>query len=231
MRSMSVKQPSSNTVRILVINPNTNPAVTERVKRVASMHGTPHLSIDVINPAQGPHSIQSDQDRFEAERHVLTLLRQFEPARYDAYVLACFDDMALAQAREFIKVPVIGTCEPAIRAAERVSSHFSVVTTFQQAVAGIEDTLQRYRAHGACSVRAAGVGVAEAAAEMQTTVSAIESAIEAAIRVDGAQAILLASGGLTGYGRLLADRVPVPLIDGVEAAIKRAIEQTRRYGE
>ena len=72
--------------------------------------------------------------------------------------------------------------------------------------------------------------VEQAAAADKQTIHKVAATAASAIRFDGAKAILLASGGLTGYASLLSDSIEVPIIDGVEAAIQslvtRALSQT-----
>jgi allantoin racemase len=56
----------------------------------------------------------------------------------------------------------------------------------------------------------------------------IVACARAAIDQDGAQALLLASGGLTGLGPALAAAVDCPVVDGVAAAIGAAVERVAR---
>lgn len=117
-------------------------------------------------------------------------------------------------------VPVVGTCEAGLAAARTVASRFSIVTTVHAAVPGIHRLLTRYGATDICTVRAAGIGVAAAAAGAANTEDQINSTIREAIDRDGAEAILLGSGGLTGRAQELESRFGIPVVDGVAAAIK-----------
>ena len=107
--------------RVLVINPNINTPVTARVREVASRYANDHLRFEVVNPWAGPFSIESDEDKRAAEQHALQLIAQSQAQHYDGYVLACFDDMALEDARNMVTVPVIGCCEAGIAAARLIS--------------------------------------------------------------------------------------------------------------
>lgn len=209
--------------RILVINPNTNPAVTQRVRAVAERHASAEVSFDVVNPSQGPFSIESQTDRQEAQGHVLALIRDSGKTSYAACVMACFDDLALEEARALLGVPVIGTCEAGIEAARAVSRRFTIVTTVHSAISGIRTLMQKYDAGSQATVRAAGIGVAEAARAQGSTQERLLQTVRDAIREDGAEAILLASGGLTGQALVIANAVGLPVIDGVEAAIRRSL--------
>lgn len=208
--------------RVLVINPNTNPLVTVRVREVAQRYAGEHLRFEVVNPDSGPFSIESDEDKRVAEQQALLLIAQAQLQRYDAYVLACFDDLALQAARGMVSVPVLGCCEAGIAAARRVSPALAIVTTVSAALPGIRAMMRRYGAGDLATVRAAEVGVAEAARSQPDAQARLLKAVSAAVNSDGARVILLASGGLTGQAERISGQVGVPVVDAVEAALREA---------
>ncbi|WP_142850205.1 aspartate/glutamate racemase family protein [Telmatospirillum sp. J64-1] len=207
------------TRRLLVINPNTNPAVTGLIREAAREAAAPDVEILAVNPAQGPFSIETRQHRASAVPQVLSLIRQQSHGKIDGCILACFDDIAVAEAREMLRVPVVDLCEAGIAAALSLGKRFAVVTTFDGAVPTITRHIARFGAAGQGCVRAAGIGVAAAAAQSAETEALLLDTIARAIRDDGAEAILLGSGGLAGAAPRLARRFSIPVIDGVAAAI------------
>lgn len=209
--------------RILVINPNTNPVVTGRVREVAEQLVSAEVAIDVVSPPAGPFSIESERDRREAESQVVALVREKAPQHYAAYVMACFDDLALDTIRALVREPVVSTCEAGIASARRLSPRFAIVTTVHDAVAGIRLLMVKYGAGPQASVRASGIGVAQAADAGVAVRQRIAQTARDAAREDGAEAILLASGGLTGQAPDLAQSTGMPVVDGVEAAIRQAV--------
>jgi allantoin racemase len=208
--------------RLLIINPNTNAAVTGRVRLAAEQIASAGTEMVVVNPEDGPFSIESIADRDAAVPQILSLIRSSLADPFDGYVLACFDDIALSEARSIVRAPVVGTCEAGIAAARTVAHRFSVVTTVHSAVPTIHGLLDRYGVSDICTVRAAGIGVAEAAGNGSEVEARIADSIRAAITKDGAEAILLGSGGLTGRAFALSKAFSIPVIDGVVAAIKMA---------
>jgi allantoin racemase len=208
--------------RLLVINPNTNPAVTEKIRIQAELVLSPQTTATVVNPPTGPFSIETRDHRDDAIPRVLSLVRTMSADPYDAYVFGCFDDIALFETRALVGVPVVGTCEAGIAAARTMAGRFTIITTVHSAVPGIHTLLDRYGAAGLCTVRAAGIGVAAAAGKESDAEARLHQALEQAISDDGAEAILLGSGGLTGRAPDLAQRFGIPVIDGVGAAIKMA---------
>jgi allantoin racemase len=179
-------------------------------------------SVTVVNPNTGPFSIETAEHRALAAPQVVSLVGQNRAHRYDAYVLGCFDDIGLFEARALAGVPVVGTCEAGIAAARTMARRFAIITTVHAAVPGIHDLLARYGAADICTVRAAGIGVADAAGNGEAAERRILAAIDQAIHEDGAEAILLGSGGLAGKAPLLRPQVPIPVIDGIQAAVTMA---------
>jgi hypothetical protein len=71
----------------------------------------------VINPQTGPFSIENESQKAEAVPEVMRLIRESRGEGFDAYALACFDDIGLHEARRIVDVPVVGTFEAGIAAA------------------------------------------------------------------------------------------------------------------
>lgn len=203
--------------RLLVINPNTNPKVTKLMRGVVVRLALPGIAIDVVNPLEGPVSIESVADRAQAEPNVIEIVRAAHRSGTQAFALACFDDIGVSAARDIASGPVLDACEAGVIAARSFVDRFAVVTTVASAVDRIERLVASYGAASICSVRAARIGVADAAVGdggqrlHETIVKALES--------DGAKAIILGSGGLAGRADALSRQYNVPVIDGVAAAI------------
>lgn len=214
---MNDAQQSDLPRRLLVVNPNTNRHVTALIRTLALDLVTPDVSIDVVNPEEGPISIETPADRALAEPKVIEIVRRASDAGVQGFVLACFDDIGVAAARRLAPGPVVDACEAGIAAARCLVDRFSIVTTVAPAVARIEQLAARYGAATICSVRAAGIGVAAAASGAGE--EKLNEAIADAIKDDGAEAIVLGSGGLSGQADALSRRFGVPVIDGVAAAI------------
>ncbi|NEX46525.1 aspartate/glutamate racemase family protein [Pseudotabrizicola algicola] len=207
--------------RLLIVNPNSSAEVSRLIHKTALSVLPDGVTARVIQPARGPLAIQTLADRRVAEPLALDLLAAH--ADHDAYVMACFDDIALDQARGFLQVPVVGAVEASVAMARLFARRFAVVTTVESAVPGICSVLQGLGATGQCSVRAAGVGVTEAADGGDAGGARIDDAIERARNIDGAQAIILGSAGLTGRAAQLARRHRIVVIDAMEAAVRLAV--------
>lgn len=212
--------------RLLIVNPNSNPTVTAHIRTSAQKVLGPHCTADVIQVHDGPFAIESRQDRAEAEPSVIALLRN--NLGYDAYVMACFDDIAVEEARSFIDVPVVDAVTASIAMARKQGSRFAIVTTVEAMVPGIQTLLETLGVDDECTVVAADIGVAEAAAGEANTLMRLDETIARARDAFKAKAIILGSAGLTGLAARLAQNHGLPVIDCIEAAVETAEMQTRK---
>lgn len=203
--------------RLLVINPNTNAAVTERVRAAVEVSASPGTTLDVVNPQHGPFAIETPEDRAAAVPHVLDLIHKSGGA-YDGFILACFDDIAIAEARRALAVPVISMAEAGIRAAAAFHARFDVVTTVQTAVPTIAALVAGYGMGDRCTVRATGIGVSETAAMTDRAEAAFAVTVGACFKA-GSGAIVLGSGAYAGRSQNLSHAFSMPFIDGLEAAL------------
>lgn len=187
------------------------------MRHLAGRLACPDITTQVVNPDDGPFAIETIADRAVAEPRVIDIVREASLAGTQAFVMACFDDIGVAAARRIAPGPVFDACEAGIVAARSLAERFAVVTTMTSAVTRIESLVDRYGASLQCSVRAAGIGVAEAASGAGE--AKLHAAIAQAIERDSAEAIILGSGGLSGQADDLSAHFGVPVIDGVGAAI------------
>lgn len=205
--------------RILVVNPNTNATVTDLI-RASIGHALPQgVAADVINPERGPNVIESDADKADAEACVLDFLSATDLTHYRAIVMACFDDLALERLRSQLSIPVVGTFESGLLSIRARANRIGILTTFAGAIPGINVLLDRYGGSGVCCVRAAEIGVADAASTSASTLNTIERTAKDMIATASVDGILLGSGGLTGRASTLEKICGIPVVGGVEAAI------------
>lgn len=205
--------------KLLVINPNTNPQVTERIHIALAPLASATLDIEVINPPDGPFAIERPEDRQAAEPNVVALVRSRLAAPVDGYVLACFDDIAISQLRQIVDVPVISMAEAGIRDALGRGGPFTIVTTVHEAIPAIEILRRRYGASSRCTIRAAGIGVADANSQSDLAERKLFETVEQAVEADRAEAIVLGSGAFAGRAQALEARFGIPFIDGLTTAI------------
>ncbi len=211
--------------RLLVVNPNSNPLVTGLVAAAARAAAPRDVEVSVTSPADGPFAIETPAHRAAAVPPVLRLIEMHREAGFDGYVLACFDDIAVPETRALVAAPVTDLAEAGIAAALTAGGRFTVLTTVTAAVPRILELVQRFGAAERCTIRAAAIGVAEAAERSPATRQRLAAVIHAALAEDQATAILLGSGALAGAAPMLDPCCPVPIIDPVTAAVRRLAGQ------
>lgn len=211
-------------MRLTVINPNTTASMTAKIGAAARAVAAAGTHIDALQPADGPPSIEGYVDDALAVPGLLALLAQCErSAAADAYVLACFDDTGLDAARCLARAPVVGIGEAAFHLATLVGQRFSVVTTLARSVPVLEHNLARYGLAARCArVRAAEVPVLALEEPGSAARQRISAEIGAALRDDGADAVVLGCAGMADLAAALSAEHGVPVIDGVAAAVKLA---------
>ena len=125
-------------MRLLLVNPNTTASMTEAIATSAARVARPDTVVEAANPTNGPASIESDDDERRCVPPLLALLLEARQrpthTRPDAYVVACFGDPGLAQARDLLDAPVLGIAQAAMTAAALLAGSFSVVTSMSSTV-------------------------------------------------------------------------------------------------
>jgi allantoin racemase len=208
-------------MRIRIINPNTTPSMTETIAAAARAVATPGTEIVGVTSTAGAVSIEGHYDEAMSIVGLIDAINQDPEA--DAYVIACFGDPGLLAAREIAKGPVIGIAEAAMHAASFVATGFSVVTTLERTRVIAEHLVRNYGMEHHCrKVRATDIPVLELENPASQARSLILSECEKAISEDKSGAIVLGCAGMADLVRYLEEKLGVPVIDGVGAAVKFA---------
>ncbi|HZR73864.1 aspartate/glutamate racemase family protein [Bradyrhizobium sp.] len=210
-------------MRILIVNPNTTVAMTEKIGAAARAVASSGTEIIAVNPADGPVSIEGYYDEAFSAPGLLAEIARGEAEGVSAHVIACFDDTALEAARSLAVAPVIGIGEAAFHMATMVAYRFAVVTTLSRSIAAIETNLLKYGLAGRCAkVRACEVPVLALDDPASDASAQISAEIERAKRDDRAEAIVLGCAGMADLAARLTEQHGLPVIDGVTSAVKLA---------
>lgn len=210
-------------MRIVVLNPNSTEAVTEGIDAALDslrLDGGP--SIECATLAEGPPGIESDAH----VQAVAAPVARFVASREDgagAFIIACFSDPGLDEARRATRRPVLGMAASGVLTATALGSRFGVISILEQA---IPRHLRYYDALGLRSRlagdRAVGIGVAGLADESRTLDRMM--ATGATLRdEDGADVLVLGCAGMARYRERLEDSLGIPVVDPVLAAAGMAI--------
>ena len=210
-------------MKILVINPNTSAAMTESIGDAARAVAASGTLIRAVSPSFGPLSIEGFYDEAIAAAGVAEQVRVNHDWAPNAVVLACFGDPGLDAAREASSGPVLGIAEAAFHAAAMVSTGFSVVTTMTRTCIIAEHLVHKYGFERSCrGIHGTDIPVLDLEGCSGPVFDQIETAAREAITRDRSGAIVLGCAGMAPVCQALQERLGVPVIDGVAAAVKFA---------
>jgi allantoin racemase len=200
--------------RLALINPNTTEQHTAEMAGVASAVLPDRAEVKALTSPRGPSSIETAAEEVIAAAEVLEIVRGNPDV--DAYLVACFSDPAVEAARELTAAPVVGIGEAAYRAVLMLARRFAVITTLTRGVPDIESGMDRLGVrHGCVGVLSLGIPVAEQGAGFGATNEAIVAAGRRAVDELGAEALVLACGGMAQVEGVVRERVGVPATNGV----------------
>jgi len=211
----------SRRARILVINPNSNEAVTDGLARALeplAFADGPEIVCRTLR--EGPFGIESQRD---AESVTLPLARLVADDPADAFIIACYSDPGLHVCREATPRPVFGIAECGVLTALSRADRFGVIAI----KAGSIRRHLRYLRQMGLMERLAGerpleMSVAETASGEGTLARMITVGRE--LRdIDGAEALVMGCAGMARHRKALEDELGVPVIDPTQAAVTMAI--------
>ena len=210
-------------MQIRVINPNTTAGMTASIGAAARAVSASGTDIIAVNPSFGAPSIECHHDDVWAAAGVTEQVRRGEAEGADAYVIACFGDPGLHAARELARGPVIGIAEAAFHAASLVATGFSVVTTLTRTCVIAEHLVLQYGFERRCrGIHGTDIAVLELDDPQSDAFARVLASAQAALEHDRSGAIVLGCAGMADLCRSLQQRLGVPVIDGVAAAVKLA---------
>ena len=208
-------------MRIVVTNCNTTQEMTEEIVRGARAAAGPGTTVTGLTPAWGPASAEGWLDSYLSAAAVIDTLRTYDGPPYDAVVMAGFGEHGREGVRELVDVPVVDITEAAAHLACLLGRRYGVVTTLERSRGQIEDSLETAGVGRNCvTITSTGLGVLDLD-DGERTQKAFLSAAERA-REAGAEVLVLGCAGMTGLQRTVGEKLGLPVVDGVAAAVKLA---------
>lgn len=206
---------------IVVVNPNSNPAVTAIVEQsVAGLRFENGPRIDCITLEEGPFGIESQLD---VERVVLPLARMAE-TRTDAaaFVIACYADPGIDAMRSVTRVPVLGSQESAVAVALARADRFGVIAASTGSISRHRRYLRKLAMlDRLCNERPVNMSVDEIATGERSYDRLVD--VGKQLVDDGSDAVILGCAGMAKYRRALEQTLGIPVIEPTQAAVTLAI--------
>ncbi len=213
---------SERRLRIRVVNPNSNEAVTRGIDEAVQplrFDGGPEIVCSTL--AEGPFGVET-QEHVESVTLPLRRLVEADNAS-DAFIIACYSDPGLHVCREGTTRPVFGIAECGVLTALARAERFGVIAIMQRSIA----RHMRYLRQMGLMDRLAGerplnMSVAEIAGGEGTLSRMIE--VGRALKdQDGANAIVMGCAGMARHRKPLEDALGIPVIDPTQAAVTMAL--------
>jgi Asp/Glu/hydantoin racemase len=208
---------------ILVVNPNSNEAVTRGLADAlrAFEHET-GPAIRCLTLAEGPFGVETQAD-VDGVAMPLRRLVEREDGRAAAFVIACYSDPGLHVCREGTRKPVFGIAECGVLTALARGERFGVIAIKQRSIR----RHVRYMRQMGLLDRLAGerpleMSVAETASGEGTLARMV--AVGRELRdLDGADVLVMGCAGMARHRLPLERELGIPVIDPTQAAVAMAV--------
>ena len=199
-------------------------AEIQRRQGYLQRHAAADTEIKVQSVPSGYPSIESERDVVTVAPHLLHGMQRAEADGASAGIIGCFSDPALDAIRETVKMPVVGPGQSAIALAMQLGESYSILSPLDS---GAKRARPRLRGQGLterlASIRGVGVSVVDLT---RGDNAAWDRIIETGRRCidDGADVLVMGcmSMAFMGVERELSDRLSVPVVSPVLAALKTA---------
>lgn len=209
-------------MRILLLNPNTTPAITDRLYQAAVEVTAPDTVLIPLTASRGVPYIATRAEAQIGGAVALEMLAE-QHRNVDAAIIAAFGDPGLLAARELFDIPVIGMAEAAMLAACMLGRSFAIVTFASALGPWYRECVEMHGLTGRC----AGIRMLDGAFRSISDVQEekeellVELANRAVTELE-ADVVILAGAPLAGLAKKVKPRIPVPVVDQVQAAVKLA---------
>ncbi|QHC34235.1 aspartate/glutamate racemase family protein [Komagataeibacter xylinus] len=206
--------------RLLLINPNTDTDMTQRMVAYAEAQFAGAVAIEAITARFGARYLTNRVSVTIAGHAVLDALACAR-GPFDAVLVACFGDPGREALASLCPVPVAGMAQASLIRAARLPGRFSIVTggpewkpmlvTLVQAM-GLSARLASIRI-----LPAAGNVLAQGGAE---ACRQIARACNEAVQEDGAARVVLGGAGLAGFAARIAPDVTAPVMCSLHESLQ-----------
>ncbi len=209
-------------MKILVANPNTSTGVTDRLVASGKLVASPGTELIAMTAPRGVPYIAT---RAEAAIGSAVLLEMLAEKRgtFDAAIAAAFGDPGLGGARELFDFPVVGMAEAAMLVACTLGRSFGIVSFSRSLEPWFAEIVAWHGLSGRCAairtLDEAFKSIDDVAEEKEQVLVDLANRT---VENDKADVIILAGAPLAGLANKIRERVPVPLVDGIQAAVTMA---------
>lgn len=212
--------------QLLLINPNTSVHVTQRMVDTAQLSVGSMARITGITAVEGPRIVGSRAENVLAAQQALQLGVE-HGADADAVILAISTDAGLWALREVLDIPVVGMLQASVLAAAQLGQRIGLITLGAHMLPVYQEQLRLYQIDGLMHAWAAPhlpqAFLPGALAVEPQVLEQLQQQSQQMVTAHDLDVIILSGAVLSGYRAALQALLPVPVIDGIEAAAWQAL--------
>ena len=206
-------------MRILLVNPNITEGVTDVMAAEARRRAAPGTEIVAMTAKFGAQYIETRVEAAIASHALLDVLAD-QASDADAVIVSAFGDPGLMAAKEMLDIPVVGMSEAALHTAYTLGTRISVICLTPRlrdwygesaAAAGLSDRI--------VNLRVVSAPVRDISTVVEDLGEALLQECLESVDENRAEVVILGGGPTAGLARIIRDRVPVPVLDGVTCAV------------
>lgn len=201
---------------IIVINPNSNEAVTQGLRDAL----VEFPNTECVTLHEGPFGIESQSDSDAVILPILELIKSRPDAR--AFVIACYSDPGIDAAKSISPVPVFGIQEAGTATALCRADMFGVIAIGEASILRHRKYMRRMGVlDRLAGERALNMSVDETARGAGTFKRLCD--VGGALKQDGAGCLILGCAGMAKHRGPLEAELGIPIIDPTQAAVAMAL--------
>jgi len=209
-------------VRLLLLNPNMTEPVTELMADAGRAVMAPGTELALSTALRGVPYISTRAEAQISGAIALETLARHD-GQIDAAIIAAFGDPGLLAARELFDFPVVGVSEAAMLTACMLGQRFAVVTFSSALIGWYRDCVELNGMGDRCAgIHALDLTFAEVTGDQQGNSDVLVELAAKVVRDSHADVLIFGGAPLAGLARRERDRIPVPIVDPVGAAVKQA---------
>ncbi len=209
-------------MRILLLNPNTTQSVTQRLADAAAKVISPGTT---LVPLTAPRGVPYIATRAEAQIGggvALEMLAEHHRSA-DAAIIAAFGDPGLLGARELFDIPIVGMAEAAMLTACMLGRKFVIVTFAMALTPWYEETVALHGLRSRCAgIRMLDDSFRSISDVQEEKEDLLVDLANRSIVETSADVVIFGGAPLAGLADKVKHRIPVPVVDQVQAAVRQA---------
>lgn len=212
-------------MRLLLLNPNTTPELTDRLMRSAVTVLPNDVTLIPATASIGFPYISSRSEAQVAGTEVLRIIAEHQ-GEIDAAVVAAFGDPALSAARELFDIPICGMTEASMLSACSLGETFAFITFSEHLAAWYKEQVVRSglerRFSGVHTPADSFGNISNVAEDMRTSLLKLCQSV-----ATHSDTLILAGAPIAGLAPQIREEVEAILIDPIQAAVLQAVSLWR----